>query len=80
MMLDALLDQEVDDPDVLECFFLEALYCSLGATLLEDGRMKFDDFIKRLSSMSTVNDESTLAKPGELPGSERGQPTWCPYT
>ncbi|XP_066466098.1 dynein axonemal heavy chain 10 [Tiliqua scincoides] len=68
MMLDSLLDQEVDDPDVLECFFLEALYSSLGACLLEDGRAKFDDFIKRLSSMSTVNDELTLAKPGELPG------------
>lgn len=74
MMLDALLEQEVDDPDVLECFFLEALYSSLGATLLEDGRVKFDDFIKRLSSMSTVNDELTLAKPGELPGSDTHGP------
>ncbi|XP_028567040.2 dynein axonemal heavy chain 10 isoform X2 [Podarcis muralis] len=67
-MLDALLEQEYDDPDVLECYFLEALYSSLGACLLEAGRSKFDDFIKRLSSMSTVNDEMTLAKPGELPG------------
>ncbi|XP_062814743.1 dynein axonemal heavy chain 10 isoform X2 [Anolis carolinensis] len=67
-MLDALLEVEVEDPDVLECFFLEALYSSLGACLLEAGRSKFDDFIKRLSSMSMVNDELTLAKPGELPG------------
>ncbi|XP_053136194.1 dynein axonemal heavy chain 10 [Hemicordylus capensis] len=68
MMLDSLLEHEIDDPDVLECYFLEALYSSLGACLLESGRSKFDDFIKRLSSMSTVNDEMTLAKPGELPG------------
>uniref|UniRef100_A0A8C6Y8I9 Dynein axonemal heavy chain 10 n=1 Tax=Naja naja TaxID=35670 RepID=A0A8C6Y8I9_NAJNA len=68
MMLDALIEAEVEDPDVLECYFLEALYCSLGASLLEAGRGKFDDFIKRISSMSTVNDEMILAKPGELPG------------
>ncbi|KAL8180178.1 UNVERIFIED_CONTAM: Dynein heavy chain 10, axonemal [Gekko kuhli] len=66
-MLDALIEQEIDDPDVLECYFLEALYSSLGASLLEAGRPKFDDFVKRLSSMSTVNDEMTLARPGELP-------------
>ncbi|KAL7986703.1 hypothetical protein Chor_012986 [Crotalus horridus] len=68
MMLEALIEAEVEDPDVLECYFLEALYCSLGASLLEAGRGKFDDFIKRISSMSTINDEMTLAKPGELPG------------
>lgn len=68
MMLEALIEAEVEEPDVLECYFLEALYCSLGASLLEAGRGKFDDFIKRISSMSTVNDEMTLAKPGELPG------------
>ncbi|XP_015274779.1 PREDICTED: dynein heavy chain 10, axonemal [Gekko japonicus] len=67
-MLDALVEQETDDPDVLECYFLEALYSSLGASLLEAGRPKFDDFVKRLSSMSTVNDEMILARPGELPG------------
>ncbi|XP_060639849.2 dynein axonemal heavy chain 10-like [Anolis sagrei] len=67
-MLDALLEVEIEDPDVLECYFLEALYSSLGGCLLEAGRSKFDDFIKRLSSMSMVNDELTLAKPGELPG------------
>uniref|UniRef100_G3SMY8 Dynein axonemal heavy chain 10 n=1 Tax=Loxodonta africana TaxID=9785 RepID=G3SMY8_LOXAF len=37
-MLDALLEGEIEDPDLLECFFLEALYCSLGACLLEEGR------------------------------------------
>ncbi|XP_013925275.1 PREDICTED: dynein heavy chain 10, axonemal-like, partial [Thamnophis sirtalis] len=68
MMLDALIETEVEDPDILECYFLEAIYCSLGASLLEAGRGKFDDFIKRISSMSTVNDEMILAKPGELPG------------
>ncbi|XP_072367150.1 dynein axonemal heavy chain 10 isoform X2 [Scyliorhinus torazame] len=67
-MLDAFLEKEVDNFDVLECYFIEALYCSLGACLLEDGRGKFDDYAKRLASMSTVEAAHTLAGPGELPG------------
>ncbi|KAE8635010.1 hypothetical protein XENTR_v10002490 [Xenopus tropicalis] len=66
-MLDALLEKEVDDADVLECYFIEAMYWSLGATLLETGRIKFDEYIKRLASMSAAYDESILAGPGELP-------------
>uniref|UniRef100_K7FM63 Dynein axonemal heavy chain 10 n=1 Tax=Pelodiscus sinensis TaxID=13735 RepID=K7FM63_PELSI len=68
MMLEAIVVLEPDDPDVLECYFLEALYSSLGATLLDAGRIKFDECIKRISSMSTVQDENVMAKPGELPG------------
>jgi hypothetical protein len=71
MMLDALLETEVYDADVLECFFLEALYCSLGACLLDNGRAKFDDFVKKLSSLTTGHDEKALVGPGEIPG-ERG--------
>uniref|UniRef100_A0A803XMX1 Dynein axonemal heavy chain 10 n=1 Tax=Meleagris gallopavo TaxID=9103 RepID=A0A803XMX1_MELGA len=68
VMLEALLVAKPDDPDVLECFFLEALYLSLGASLLDAGRVKFDKYIKHISCMSTVHDENILAKPGELPG------------
>uniref|UniRef100_A0A2K5ZE37 Dynein axonemal heavy chain 10 n=1 Tax=Mandrillus leucophaeus TaxID=9568 RepID=A0A2K5ZE37_MANLE len=67
-MLDALLEGEIEDLDLLECYFLEALYCSLGASLLEDGRTKFDEYIKRLASLSTVDTEGVWANPGELPG------------
>uniref|UniRef100_A0A2K6C8M7 Dynein axonemal heavy chain 10 n=1 Tax=Macaca nemestrina TaxID=9545 RepID=A0A2K6C8M7_MACNE len=67
-MLDALLEGEIEDLDLLECYFLEALYCSLGASLLEDGRMKFDEYIKRLASLSTADTEGVWANPGELPG------------
>ncbi|XP_067910592.1 dynein axonemal heavy chain 10 isoform X4 [Heterodontus francisci] len=68
MMLDSFLEKEVDNFDVLECYFIEALYCSLGACLLEDGRIQFDDYVKRLASMSTIEASNTLAGPGELPG------------
>ncbi|XP_072908128.1 dynein axonemal heavy chain 10 [Hemitrygon akajei] len=67
-MLDCLLDKEVDSFEVLECYFIEALYCSLGACLLEHGRTKFDEYVKRLASMSTVETSNVFAGPGELPG------------
>lgn len=67
-MLDAFLEGEIEDPDLLECYFLEALYCSLGATLLEEGRLKFDECIKRLASLPSADTEGVWAMPGELPG------------
>ncbi|XP_019604311.2 dynein axonemal heavy chain 10 [Rhinolophus sinicus] len=67
-MLDVLLEGEIEDPDLLECYFLEALYCSLGAALLDDGRIKFDECIKRLASLPSADTEGVWAKPGELPG------------
>lgn len=67
-MLEATVVAQFDDPEVLECFFLEALYSSLGAALLDAGRIKFDEHVKRISCMSTVTDENVMAKPGELPG------------
>ncbi|KAL4700985.1 hypothetical protein H8959_014989 [Pygathrix nigripes] len=88
-MLDALLEGEIEDLDLLECYFLEALYCSLGASLLEDGRMKFDEYIKRLASLSTVDTEGVWANPGELPGQlptlydfhfDNKQNQWVPWS
>ncbi|XP_028911199.1 dynein heavy chain 10, axonemal isoform X3 [Ornithorhynchus anatinus] len=67
-MLDAFLDMEVEDSDVLEAYFLEAMYCSLGGTLLEEGRIKFDEFIKTIASMPTAYDDHVWARPGQLPG------------
>uniref|UniRef100_A0A8C2AG99 Dynein heavy chain 10, axonemal-like n=1 Tax=Cyprinus carpio TaxID=7962 RepID=A0A8C2AG99_CYPCA len=50
VMLESLLENEDFISEELECYFLEALYCSLGASLLEKGRQKFDDFYEILSS------------------------------
>ncbi|KAF4011790.1 hypothetical protein G4228_003492 [Cervus hanglu yarkandensis] len=66
-MLDSLLEGEIEEPDLLECYFLEALYCSLGSCLLEDGRAKFDECIKRIASLPTADTEGIWASPGELP-------------
>ncbi|XP_070572584.1 dynein axonemal heavy chain 10-like isoform X2 [Ptychodera flava] len=67
-MLDSLITSEITEPDILECVFLQALYWSLGACLLEDGRVKFDGYVKYLASMASVqDDDKTLAGAGELP-------------
>lgn len=66
--LDALLERQMDGAEALECLFLEALYCSLGATLLESSREKFDEIIKGLSALTIVNDEKKMAGLGEIPG------------
>ena len=69
LMLDALLAAaESPSPEALECYFLEALCCSLGASLLDDGRRKFDEFIKTASCLTPVQDETTGAGPGQIPG------------
>ena len=74
LMLDALLAAaESPSPEALECYFLEALCCSLGASLLDDGRKKFDEFIKTASCLSPVQDETTGAGPGEIPGWTNGR-------
>uniref|UniRef100_A0A8C1QBG0 Dynein heavy chain 10, axonemal-like n=1 Tax=Cyprinus carpio TaxID=7962 RepID=A0A8C1QBG0_CYPCA len=67
VMLESLLENEDFISEELECYFLEALYCSLGASLLDKGRQKFDEFIKKLSSLNTVHDEKVLAGPGQIP-------------
>lgn len=64
-MLDALLVKENLEPDELEAYFLQALYWSVGASLLEDGRVKFDAQVKNLASLSmVVDDGKTLATLG----------------
>lgn len=78
-MMDSLLEGEIEDLDLLECFFLEALYCSLGSSLLEPGRIRFDECIKRLSSMPTAETEGIWARPGELPGRNRGSSLGCSF-
>ncbi len=65
-MLDSLLEKEMTENDILEAYFLQALYWSLGSGLLEEGRVKFDSYIKAISSMTQVDSETELAGPGEL--------------
>ena len=61
-MLDSLLEVEMTEFDILEAFFLQALYWSLGAGLLEDGRVRFDIYVKGMASMAPK--EEDFAGPG----------------
>ncbi|XP_068162278.1 dynein axonemal heavy chain 10 [Antennarius striatus] len=66
--LDALLESKKSSPEVIGSYFLEALYCSLGATLLESERARFDSLIKDVSGLTPKLDASSPALPGEIPG------------
>lgn len=60
-MLDSLLQPYENVSEPLEdmmytCYFLQALYWSLGAGLTEQGRIAFDTQVKYISSMSTVDE------------------------
>ncbi|ESN96268.1 hypothetical protein HELRODRAFT_67881 [Helobdella robusta] len=66
-MLDALIEYEDIDFDVLECLFVEALYWSLGAGLLENSRAQFDTYVKQITTLY-VTASDVAAGPGELPG------------
>ena len=52
---------------VLECYYLTALYWSLGAALVEESRVKFDTLVKKLANMTEVPGEGAVAGPGEIP-------------
>jgi dynein heavy chain len=79
MMLDALLPSAQDEGGkektkslglgsaTLECYFLTSLYWSLGAALIDESRVKFDAYVKRVSNLSEVPGEGAVAGPGEIP-------------
>ena len=68
-MLDAMLPPAENanflGPDITEAIFLSALTWSLGGGLLEDGRLIFDQLMKRLASMPQNPAEGAAVGPGE---------------
>ena len=52
---------------MLECYFIAALYWSLGAALIEESRIKFDNYVKKLACLTDVPGEGTVAGLGEIP-------------
>lgn len=78
-MLDSLLPSSEDEggkekpgglglgSEVLECYFLTALYWSLGAALVEESRSKFDNYVKKLAGLNEVVGDGAVAGPGDVP-------------
>ena len=70
-MLESLLQpydtvSEPLDDTIYTCFFLQALYWSLGAGLTEPARITFDAQVKYLASMTSVDEgEEGVAKLGK---------------
>ncbi|XP_025092040.1 dynein heavy chain 10, axonemal-like isoform X1 [Pomacea canaliculata] len=67
MMLNAILTKEQTDMLVLEAFFLQAIYWSLGAGLIEEERERFDGYVKFLAALALVQNPTATPGPGELP-------------
>jgi dynein heavy chain len=70
-MIDALIPAQEDPSkqvtgELLECLFLEAMYCSLGALLQMEGRCQFDEYTKKLCGMlmmeDTLHKKATIRK------------------
>ena len=53
--------------DTLETIFIQCLVWSIGAGLLEEGRIKFDTYVKKLSGLTQNNGEGASTKQGEIP-------------
>ncbi|EDV22455.1 uncharacterized protein TRIADDRAFT_50643 [Trichoplax adhaerens] len=72
VLLDALLPlpetNTILDSRVLESLFINSLVWSLGAGLEEDSREKFDQYVKYISGLQTIEEEGVVVGPGELPG------------
>ena len=76
ILLDALIPDQGETggattmlaTDTIEAIFITSLCFSLGGPLLEDGRIKFDEYLKQLASLGAAN--SDTARPSELPTSK----------
>jgi dynein heavy chain, axonemal len=69
MLLNAILphsenDKIVYENEVIECCFIQSLYFSFGATLVDDSRIRFDVFMKKINPLMTVSD--TEEKPANF--------------
>jgi dynein heavy chain, axonemal len=69
MMLNAILphtenDKIVYENEVIECSFIQSLYFSFGAALVDDSRIRFDDFMKKLNPLMAFSD--TFDKPANF--------------
>ncbi|GAB1598225.1 dynein axonemal heavy chain 10 isoform X2 [Argonauta hians] len=68
-ILDSLDVQEIQNTDVLESTFLLSTYWSIGATIIDRDRPRFDEFVKGIASLPS-NPGPDLAAAGELPETE----------
>jgi dynein heavy chain, axonemal len=69
IMLNAILPHTENDKityenEVIECSFVQSLYFSFGAALVDDSRIRFDSFMKKLNPLMAISD--TMEKPANF--------------
>ncbi|KAF8569239.1 hypothetical protein P879_02503 [Paragonimus westermani] len=92
-LLDCLLKvDESTDVAHIEATFLFCLYFCVGGTLVEDERVKFDSYVKYLSSLPEPAEQESPKRParaGELPNADPtlfeyyydiGKSVWIPWS
>lgn len=82
MMLDAVLphtenDKIIYEDEVLECAFIQCMYFSLGASLMDDSRIRFDTFMKKLNPLMAIQD--TIERPANTTQCPTAKPTLYEY-
>ncbi|KAJ3321068.1 Dynein heavy chain 10, axonemal [Boothiomyces sp. JEL0866] len=60
----------ITQENVMENIFIQSIVWSLGASILEDDRVKFSDAVKKLSEYPLVNTNMAINL-GQLPGSDK---------
>lgn len=63
-MLEALLATEILNPEIIEACFLMAVYWSMGASLIEESRVRFDEFVKGISNLPSTSEDNQVAVAG----------------
>lgn len=82
MMLDAVLphtenDKIIYDEEVMECAFVQSIYFSFGASLIDESRTRFDDFMKKLNPLMAIQD--SIEKPANTTQCPTAKPTMYDY-
>ncbi|KAI9102678.1 dynein heavy chain and region D6 of dynein motor-domain-containing protein [Phlyctochytrium arcticum] len=66
-----LIDSKLQSQEsVIEGIFIQSLVWSIGASLIEDDRVKFSDAIKKVSELPLVHTAAAIAL-GQLPGNDK---------
>eukprot|EP00003_Mantamonas_plastica_P006673 TRINITY_DN1548_c0_g5_i2.p1 TRINITY_DN1548_c0_g5~~TRINITY_DN1548_c0_g5_i2.p1 ORF type:complete len:3052 (-),score=1213.08 TRINITY_DN1548_c0_g5_i2:66-8516(-) len=69
-LLESILDgqeRQVTDPSSLEAVFIYCVMWSLGGALIDESRVKFDSFVKKVSDLVIVDNPDLTVGTGQLP-------------
>ncbi len=89
MLSVVMVREDLVESRVMECMFLFCIIWSLGASLIEDSRVLFDAFLKKLSDWTLIDNPELSIGPGQLPTTlptlyeyffDTSELRWLPWT